>query len=1089
MASAPHPDSCHLTAELLKNNEELVSALVSTDLVTFSKELFKSRVISKEVKDQFYSLDHDHLDPGLRARYLLQHIRERVSDDVGVWQKFLGVLGRFGGKDLVSALLSEALNKADTGKTNEPLVTSGNNIHLQECHVTILSKILVGASHRWEEIGIALGLPMHVLEECGNGKSNAVRLHKVLCEWIAGNHGTVPVTLQSLKLELAGEIVRLHAISESLEAKFMESRRQLVLPVPSMPQSEDALEIVYQSDDTEVADSKSTLLEVQVSASQSVAYQWLKNGKALTDDASYLGTHSNILNIKHAGKGVEGKYMCSVRMGDQLKESDHINLIVNFSPAKQKLINIYLKERDVPPDSWPLVGTDTYINLALIELEPSEQSNPNHYTVRGNADDIIAKKVIVEYEKLFSEHETGALFLVEGRPGSGKTTLVHKISRDWAKGNVLKKTNILFRIILRIFNRSESNTKLSDILEQYFQDNKLEEVVSDIEKRDGEGVCFILDGLDEYKPQDEDKSVVHRLIYKKYLPQSMVIVSSRLLATAIIRKEAPVTKRIEVVGFTKEQIFEYIDKYPFPNDQPNSGDQLKKHLEFYRTVFDMCYLPVNTAIICFIYSKEGRIPDRETHIFKKFTQLVILRHLTRTNKTARLVSLEKLSGKERAYFYDLCQLALKMTLDQRQILYQHEISFVSINPECNDDDVSLGLVTRDLVTEVAGLEQTYSFVHLTFQEFLTAFHIVHLDVEEQKDIISEYVKVGHMSNVWKFYFGMINFEDNEDQLDRFMFQKFFEFMIEYVYESKQPKVCDRLCRSPGILELKFESRLLIYHAIWNAKALSYIISNTTTTITEIHVSSSFPIFFGYIQFLQEIFGNIEGNRRDCIHVFKLEYNNWYSITKYADDNRYATVLLHGLIQCKYLLKLSLSGVQLYPDDIVTISKHFNLLQSLHISNANIYPDIIRCLVSQEKLCSNLRDLRLCRTEIDAEGASILATAVHHFKKIITLDLSGNPISNAGVATLVMEFLISVTLTHLNLSFILNVHDYSDLEDPYTYFTLLARLQCNTTLRELKLPLQVAHSNDIWLHSKLKNRTRSTDSSGMNLVILLNDVTY
>ena len=328
----------------------------------------------------------------------------------------------------MSALLSEALNKADTGKTNEPSVTSGNTIHLQECHVTILSKILVGASHRWQEIGIALDLPMHVLEECGNGKSNAMRLHKVLWEWITGSHGAVPVTLQSLKVELASEIVGLRVLSKSLETKFMESRRQLELPVPSMPQSGDALEIVYQSDDTEVADGKSTLLEVLVSASQSVAYQWMKDGKSLTDDASYSGTRSNFLIIKYASKGVEGIYMCSARMGDKLKESEHINLIVNFSPTKQKLVNIYLKQRDVPSDSWPVVGTDTYNNLAVIE--PSEQSNPNHYTVRGNADDLIAKKVIVEYEKLFSEHETGALFLVEGRPGSGKVTLVCPGSND-----------------------------------------------------------------------------------------------------------------------------------------------------------------------------------------------------------------------------------------------------------------------------------------------------------------------------------------------------------------------------------------------------------------------------------------------------------------------------------------------------------------------------------------------------------------------------------------------------------------------------------------------------------------------------------
>ena len=28
----------------------------------------------------------------------------------------------------------------------------------------------------------------------------------------------------------------------------------------------------------------------------------------------------------------------------------------------------------------------------------------------------------------------GAVVLVKGRPGSGKTTLVHKVTRDWAIG-------------------------------------------------------------------------------------------------------------------------------------------------------------------------------------------------------------------------------------------------------------------------------------------------------------------------------------------------------------------------------------------------------------------------------------------------------------------------------------------------------------------------------------------------------------------------------------------------------------------------------------------------------------------------------
>ena len=39
--------------------------------------------------------------------------------------------------------------------------------------------------------------------------------------------------------------------------------------------------------------------------------------------------------------------------------------------------------------------------------------------------------------------------LVEGRPGSGKTTLANRIAKDWAEGKVLKNTDRVFLISLR----------------------------------------------------------------------------------------------------------------------------------------------------------------------------------------------------------------------------------------------------------------------------------------------------------------------------------------------------------------------------------------------------------------------------------------------------------------------------------------------------------------------------------------------------------------------------------------------------------------------------------------------------------------
>ena len=82
----------------------------------------------------------------------------------------------------------------------------------------------------------------------------------------------------------------------------------------------------------------------------------------------------------------------------------------------------------------------------------------------------------------------------------------------------------------------------------------------------------------------------------------MIIVSSRPAAAEILNIEA-LTERIEVFSFNKEQILEYIDTFPFSTDSsisvPNPV-KLKDYLHSHTNVFDMCYLPVHAAMICFL---------------------------------------------------------------------------------------------------------------------------------------------------------------------------------------------------------------------------------------------------------------------------------------------------------------------------------------------------------------------------------------------------------------------------------------------------------------------------------------------------------
>ena len=312
---------------------------------------------------------------------------------------------------------------------------------------------------------------------------------------------------------------------------------------------------------TEVAECKSTLLEVQVSSSGCESYQWSKNGQPLLDGADFSDVSSNMLYIDRASQGTEGKYSCCVSNGCETVCSDEVNLMVIYPPEKEYLTKLYsLMESEVPTDSWPPVGNSTFINLVLIKQ--SRISRCDYYTVRGDIDDILESKEVVEYEEVFREYREGALVLVEGHPGSGKTTLVHKVTRDWATGRkVLQGAKIVFLITLRLLSFSKKDQSLLEVLEVFYGSEVLRKSVEhDLQECGGKGACVIIDGLDEYQHKNKKESVIYQLIDKKCLPFSMVIVASRPVATNELRKSC--SRRVEVIGFTTSQINEYVETYP-----------------------------------------------------------------------------------------------------------------------------------------------------------------------------------------------------------------------------------------------------------------------------------------------------------------------------------------------------------------------------------------------------------------------------------------------------------------------------------------------------------------------------------------------
>ena len=584
-----------------------------------------------------------------------------------------------------------------------------------------------------------------------------------------------------------------------------------------------SLRIVSWTHGAIVNEENSTLLEVQVKTrhESNISYQWCKDGLPLVEGGDFIGCNKPILCLNNSWVA-KGAYVCKVAIEDDSTSAvccECINVSVSVSPLKKVLVDRYCAQPEIPEDSWPPRSSNTYINLAMISQGNIEKAGEYvRNTIQGDMDDVLANKDSIEYEDVFTDLESGTRLLIEGRPGSGKTTLVHKFSRDWGMGNCrlrLKNIKLLFLVHLRGFFNNP-HIKLCDIVQQYYlQDDMVKEIL----KMDGEGLCFILDGLDEYRPKQKNNTFIFKLIKKEHLPKAVVIVASRPAATAKLRKIA--TKQIETVGFLKKQIIEYIEKYPF-SSACKSAD-LHKYLKQHPNVHHMCYLPIHAAMVCYLFNVVGnKLPRTETEMYKKFTLQTILRTLKRVDEDANLKSVDALNSKEKDVFLDICELAFDKVISSKQVLERNELCDLAGGNEC------MGLITVDCMASECGFEKLYTFLHLTFQEFLAAYHISNLEEKKQLKIINDYCGKKHLSVVWKFYCGLVDF--GRERKLKIMSEKDDLFHVHCAFESQQTVTCNYVVRAAECGTLAFKNHFLTPS---DMTAIGYVIKNSECPVEKV----------------------------------------------------------------------------------------------------------------------------------------------------------------------------------------------------------------------------------------------------------------
>ena len=251
----------------------------------------------------------------------------------------------------------------------------------------------------------------------------------------------------------------------------------------------------------------------------------------------------------------------------------------------------------------------------------------------------------------------------------------------------------------------------------------------------------------------KNEPIFFQLIAGKLLPLATVLVTSRPWATEGIRGNYGnrIYQHIEILGFTSQQITEYIER-TVPQDKVSD---LKAYLEKHPQIRMGMYIPLNSAIVVTVYQESQEsgcaLPTTLTELYTAMAQTLLVRYLRGHPqcKTTTIQTFNDLPPAVYTKFTELCKLAYEGIAGT---IASGDIQLIFSDLPSDFD--SLGLM--DSVTELyaaQGAVSSHNFLHLTFQEYFAAVHISILSPAKQLEHFQRHRK-SRLKVVLRFLAGL-----------------------------------------------------------------------------------------------------------------------------------------------------------------------------------------------------------------------------------------------------------------------------------------------------------------------------------------------